>query len=598
MLAQCWNAPFLTLDDVTYIAHDPRLREDAAWAETLQHRSGYPFYYPATLLSWRIDRAVWSTVLEPVAGKNAWAAGVRTTNLLLHLGAALFVWLILRRLGAGAALAGFSTAAFALHPVACETVCWAVERKNALAACLGLAALWRYMSARALWHHTLAALLFALALLSKPSALGIFAIVAAWEALGRPALSNSSPAPQEPFAKRWRSVALRLLPWVVLAGAGTALGFVMHAENLLKPPGGTAWTALLTDVEILWRYARNFFWPAGLSAYYCVQPIVSLADPRLWGFGALLAALVAGTIFAARAEARCLSLFAWLWFLGALGTNLNLVGINDLMHDRFVYLSAPGFWLAIGLALEGAATRLALRERLPDSASAICIGSLALVLGAASFTRGGNFSLAAKLFEEAVAKEPGSSYARIFLAADYKTLANHKLKKGESQEAERIFALSFESLKAGVHAPDFDRFLHRARAHADLAVAFQQRGAAEEAVEQARNSLAADRDPDAWADAHQILGLAALKRNDLNAALSEFDAAIRLAPQVHSIHMNRARTLLLFYSFWKTEGDETKARAALMEAARSLRVIVPADEAYGDAQSLLHLPELQGVTSP
>lgn len=509
MIAQCWSAPFLSFDDMTYIAHDSRLSEDAAWTETLQHRTGYPFYYPATLLSWRIDRAVWGTVLQPIAGKNAWVAGARTTNLLLHLGAAVFVWLIMRRLGAGAALAGFVAATFALHPVACETVCWAVERKNALAACLGLAALWRYMSARTLWHHALAVAIFALALLSKPSALGIFAIVASWEVLGRPTLAETSS--NEPFSKRWHSCALRLLPWIVLAAAGTALGFVMHEENVMKPPGGSAWTAMLTDTEILWRYARNFFWPSRLSAYYCVEPIVSLADARLWSFGALFAALVAGTIFAARPEARRLSVFAWLWFLGAMGTNLNLVGINDLMHDRFVYLSAPGFWLAMGLALDGAAARLALRERLPVSAAAICIAVLSLALAAASFARGETFSLAAKLFEEAAQKEPGSSYANIFLAADYRTLANHKLKKGETQEAERFFNRSFESLKAGVHAPDFDRFLHKARAHADLAIVYWQRGAVEEAVDQARRSLAADRDPDAWADARRVLDLADLQ---------------------------------------------------------------------------------------
>ncbi|MCW8131209.1 MAG: tetratricopeptide repeat protein [Planctomycetota bacterium] len=581
LIAQCATAPFLAFDDATYIRDDPRLSAEAPLHASLTHRPYYPFYYPATMLSWKLDRLVWGNLLATPLGERAWPTGIRITNLLLHLGAALLLWSALRALRAPDALAGFVTAAFALHPAACESVCWAVERKNVLAAFFAFAALLLYIRARGLPRHAGAVALFALAILSKPSALGLFAVVASWELLGRPSF-GSEAAPRD----RWTSALARLAPWTVVAAAGTALGFVMHEENLLPPPGGNVFTALLTDVEILWRYALHFLWPAGLSAYYCVVPIVSLAEPRLWTHGLPLLLLVASTVLVHEKGARRPTLFAWLWFFGALGTNLNLVGINDLMHDRFVYLSSPGFWLALGLAA-GALAKKAKGAGVPAWAPAAAVVGLSLAWSGASFVRGERFSLAAKLFEDAVAKQPGSSYARIFLAADYRVLAKHKRKKGEAAEAEDLFARSFASLEAGVRAPDFDRFLQKTRAYADLALEYQRRKRFPQAAEYAQKALASGGHAEAEAAALTVLASQAAGRNELNEALALFDDALKRSPQDRAPHLGRARTLLLIRDHWQAAGDPAKARAAQAEAVASLRALRLEDEGGEEARALL-----------
>lgn len=589
LIAGCWRGPFLTLDDIPYIQNDPRLSPEAPWSAVFSHRPGYPFYYPLTMLSWRLDRVVWTPLLEGIAGECAWSAGVRLTNLLLHLGGAVLLWLTLRGLGASGALAGFVAAAFALHPAACESVCWPVERKNVLAAFFCLLALWQYARATRWWEHAPALLAFAAALLAKPSALGLFPIVAVWEILGRPGLDGVA---RTAGLNGWKGVALRLTPWAALAVAGTALGFAMHEENVIPPPGGSVFTALLTDIEILARYVKNFLWPETLSAYYCVVPIVSFADARLYLYGLPLALLVAGTFAACRPEDRRACAFGWLWFAGALGPNLNLVGINDLMHDRFVYLSAPGLWLVLGLALKGLAGRLfAAPKVLPRWAAPAVLAGVALAWSFAGYARGELFSLAAKLFEDAVRKEPHSSYARIFLAADYRVLGQHRQSKGDKNGAEEMFALSFASLEAGIKAPDFDRYLHKARAFADLAQEYLMRRRPELAAQYALAALAADRrtgwDNEALGDAHRILGTLDLAANRLDQALLRCDEALRLVSALHSARLLRVKTLHAIAKYWTGQGDSVKAAAALDEARQDIRRLPEVSSERAEAKALL-----------
>ncbi|HEY3318894.1 MAG TPA: hypothetical protein VGP72_00250 [Planctomycetota bacterium] len=632
----CWRAPFLSFDDSTYLRDNDLLQPGVSWLECWRLHPGEYFYYPLTLLSWRLDRLIWQPLLSSFT-PDAWATGIRITNLLLHAAATCFVWLILRRLKTGPILTGFVTAAFALHPTACESVCWAIERKNVLSAALALCAVWLYINAqerrapspaipgrgRPGLLHTLALLCYSAALLSKPSALGVLPIIILWEILsptsgtGRrgdgatggnsqahpsvasglalstqhsPLPSNPQSEPgQEPRAKsqeplRFLFAALWLIPSVAIA----VITLETQHGAVMPPPGGSIFTALLTDVVILWRYVENFLFPVNLSAYYGLAPVTSLADPRLWACGAGLALVVSGTILIAENSARRLVIFGWLWFVGALGTNLNLVGINDLMHDRFVYLSAPGFWLAIGLAIQGAVRRMPSLAALRPQVATAAVLLLAVAWSAASLQRSYLFADSLYLFDDAAKKEPTSAYARIFFAG---ALKNKGLTK-DKPEANRLLDRCFDELTAGLAAPDFDRYRHKCAAYVDLAYIYYCRGQHEKAAFYAKAALGpfprltyspADRSK-AW----QILGLIDFDRGtfvDAVSAIDSFDRAVTLAPSRTPLYINLAKAWL---SFKKCSAGNTQyVQWADAEARKALSHVKPGSPEYAAAQELL-----------
>lgn len=562
----CWRAPFSSHDDVLYVKANPLLAPDAPLAGAFTtDRLSLVYGYPLTTLSWRFDRAIWGSLLQSVCGPDAWPAGIRITNLLLHALAAWFVWASARRLGAGGGVAAFCLAGFALHPAACESVCWTVQRKNVLAACLALCALWAYLRARNPLGGFLAILFYAGALCSKPSALGIFPVVAGWELLGRPGSSESRP-----IQYAWRGALLRLVPWIALTAASVWFGMKTYEEDLLTPPGGTVWTALLTDVYVLRRYATMLLWPYGLSAYYGIEPVTSLADARLWVSLGILAALFGGSVWLARE--RRLALFGWGWFVAAMLPTLNLVALTDYMHDRWVYLSAPGFYLALGTGLAGARERLAGRGfLLPRRAGGVALVAIALLFAAASLERGAHFGDTYRLFENAARNEPTSAHAQLFYAAELRTAALNARAAGRLDDAQRLDDAALEHQELGIGAQDLDRVLHRTHARIDLAGMYAERGRYEDAEDQLRivTKSGTRLHRDDYVRAHELLGRCALRAGRLDEAKAQLTRALGEAPDSASCALYLAQTQ---FQRAKANGDAL-LRA---EAAAALGKIDPA----------------------
>ena len=115
-------------------------------------------YYPLLHTSFWLQQRLWGDS----------TTGYHIVNLLLHIGCAVLVLGIMRRLRIpGAELAAII---FALHPVNVETVAWIAERKNTLSALFALAAtLWylKFDETRSRRSYAFALALFFLGLLSK-----------------------------------------------------------------------------------------------------------------------------------------------------------------------------------------------------------------------------------------------------------------------------------------------------------------------------------------------------------------------------------------------------------------------------------------------
>jgi hypothetical protein len=328
-------------------------------------------------------------------------------NGLYHLLAGCLLWLFLRRIGAGAGLAACVALVWTGHPLACESVCWVSERKNVLCALFGFGALLAWTAQRrCAWRLPLASLLYALAGLSKPTALGLLPVFVALEVLDPPRREFSWREPRQ-----WVGLVERLGPLAAISAGLLAGGLYTVRTDIVEPPGGTAFTALLTDAGIFARYAAHILCPVSLSFFYAVEPIVSLGDWRLWLYGLGLLAFCGGLICAAGRERRALAWLGVLWFFGALGPHSNLVASPFWMQDRYVYLSSAGLLLAVGAAAIGLLHRTRQQSLLP----ALGAVAIAATLGLGAW-RAKSFASYASLSLQAAERQPASAMAQLCAA--------------------------------------------------------------------------------------------------------------------------------------------------------------------------------------
>ena len=138
LLLNCWNAPFLPYDDDGHIFAN---LGPLHWGRLFLAPQDST-YFPLTILSYRLDALLFPWLYGLL---GTWAPGVRLMTCVYHAAAALFVWRIVGLLGLSRGKALFVALVFAVHPTACETVCWASERKNALAGLFGFASLWAFL---------------------------------------------------------------------------------------------------------------------------------------------------------------------------------------------------------------------------------------------------------------------------------------------------------------------------------------------------------------------------------------------------------------------------------------------------------------------
>jgi Dolichyl-phosphate-mannose-protein mannosyltransferase len=248
----------------------------------------FDYYRPIAFLSHALDLELWGLA----------AAGFHLTGMLLHAANSVLVFLLARRMidVTGAHVAGLL---FAVHPASHEVVYWMAARFDLLATFFGLLAIVCLRHDRASWRVP-GIIAFALALLSKESAISVLLIVPAYDVIvGR---------------HDWRAVLKRLAPLVGVAlayavlrnqsadleaagGAGKlpkamALGLALAGLLVLagRPQliarlaarrlswGGIALAVVLLLAALLWPAttagAREKLGFAAFAAFYSISPVV------------------------------------------------------------------------------------------------------------------------------------------------------------------------------------------------------------------------------------------------------------------------------------------------------------------------------------
>ena len=545
--AQVVSHQFISLDDDLYIRDNPIVARGLtlpgiAWAFTTFHAGNW---HPVTWLSHMLDCQLF--------GLNA--GGHLLVNALIHMANTLLLFWFLRRTTGATWRSAIVAALFALHPMHVESVAWAAERKDTLAAFFGLLTLLayaRYVENATGKRYALVALCLILGLMAKPMLVTwpfVLLLLDYWP-LGRVAWRPADGMKR--FARAWWPLVREKLLLFGLVAASMVVTYLAQSR------GGAV--RALVDAPLSLRlanaivsYAKYFlatFWPGDLAVYY---PFAVAGIPA-WQIAAALLLLAAITACALReASARPYLITGWFWFLGTLVPVVGLVQVGgQAMADRYHYLPSIGLFVALvfGLAELAKVRRIG---RLPLAAAAVAALSICASLTAMQVTR---WRDSVTLFGHTLAVTSNNLIIQYNLGHVLGQERNYDEARAHFAEALRIKPDFFDALinmgmtlseqgRAAEAIGFYERALRVApgssKAHTQLALALAKQDKKSEALAEFRKALElAPQDADARAN----LGLMLARQGNVAEAMEQLNEAVRLNPGSAEAHNNLGLVLL------------------------------------------------------
>ena len=491
--------PFLALDDGDYLTANPVVArgltaDGLAWAFTTGHASNW---HPLTWVSHLVDVELFG--LE--------AGAHHLVNVALH---ALTVFLLVgaaRALGLGHRAALWAAGLFALHPLRVESVAWAAQRKDVLAALCVVLALGAH--ARAVRRTGRGAgawvLVFGgLGLLAKPTVVTLPVLLL---------LVDRWPLRRD---RSLGALVVEKLPLVALCVAA-GLATLWAQQGARSPEGLDLPVRLANAAQTLVLHLRRVVWPHDLAAFY-PHPVLTAAGPPSLTSGPVLGALLAlasiTALVIAGARARPWFAAGWGWFVVALLPTLGLLQVGQqALADRYATLPLLG----VGLAVAGAVSAWVDGASSADGTSAagtrrrLAWGlGVASLLAAAVVTRG----------QLTHWRSDRTLHERVLAVAAESAVTHHALgvaleAEGDRATAARHYERALE-LQPGFGWPHVNLGLQRADA-GDWPAAI------------AHYEAALADDPE-LATAHRNLGVALFATGAGAGALEHLEAAVRLGP--------------------------------------------------------------------
>lgn len=455
-------------------------------------QSQLPYYRPTTRASLLLQKGLHGDA----------PALFHLGNALLISAAAVAAYALLRRraFGLSPGAAAFAATAFAVHPIASECVHpIASGRETVMPAIFMLACMWAWLGDG--WRSRAASVaFFAIALWSKEQAIVMPLLVV----LADLTIARDS----RPGLVRW---ALRLLPFaIVLLLYLTVRGMVIPPE----PDDGAGaarflahWRAHpLGPLESLLFLLQSAFAPRA-ALFYEPSFGVWFSPPRSLFAVAAFTAVVA-IVFGMRpaetpAPSRAAGTF-WLgWIPIAMLLNANLLPLEALFAERYVFVSSLGIAALVATAARRVATRF-------DQPRLATIGAATVVaaLSAMTLQRGGFYHDEIAFTQQWAATSPTHANAHASLGV---ALA----RAGRLDEA-------IPALREAVRLEP-----QLAAAQYNLGATLAQAGRRDEAIAAFRATLRAW---DGDADAHYALGVLLAQRGDRSEAAAALRDAIRLRP--------------------------------------------------------------------
>ncbi len=274
-------------------------------------------------------------------------AGHHAVSLLLHAVNTVIFFLFMNKLTGSRNKSALAAILFAIHPLRVETVAWVADRKDLLAmlfALLSLEAYRRYTLKPNLQHYAIAALLFLLALMSKPVMVVlpfVFLLIDFWP-LNR---MQGEPGSSVINGQTLRKLLIEKIPFFLMIGF--FLFLIVKGFELRQIGDNTASVPLLVrlaTIPVLYiKYLFHIIWPVQLSFFYPA----SSGMPPFWQWSGSLLILL-GLTWAALSEWKRRPYLAvgWLWFAGSLLPLTGLFRAGDhTMADRYTYFPLIGIFI-------------------------------------------------------------------------------------------------------------------------------------------------------------------------------------------------------------------------------------------------------------
>jgi tetratricopeptide (TPR) repeat protein len=341
-------------------------------------------YRPVRNLSYAFDLALWGD--RPF--------GFHLTNVLIHCGVTVLIFLLVRRLTERPLPAFLTALIFAVHPIQTDAVAYISGRRDVLFGFFFVAAFLSYLiyrSRNAKLYFVLFLALWALSLLSKEMAVSLPAVIFVWnfcDEWGKEAtgswVGQSAVAVRKAIARdKWLYAALGISGAAYVSYMIFVQGSSGRATSAgLHYWGGSFWTNLLMALRVHGWYLKQLILPTPIAQYYGAFDISqSPADPRVL----LSLAVVGALLFSGFALLRKhkLMAFAILSYFAMLLPVSQIIPHHELLADHYLYLPIMSFGLLVSLLIERLSAKGAQHRQVAYAAAAVIV----IILGVLTVRR-------------------------------------------------------------------------------------------------------------------------------------------------------------------------------------------------------------------
>ena len=317
-------------DDEDFVVKNSTVHDWHKWPHVFTEnmiqgaRKGSNFYRPLQSFTHGVDYILWK---DKPQGHHAF-------NVFFHILAAIAAYMALKNIFSKET-SFLAALFFAIHPAQTEAVAYISGRSDPMAGFFILLAILLFNK-----NLVLSCVSFVLAVMSKESALIAPALIMLYSYFSTRELKIKKMSPFIIIAIIYGVLRLTVLNFSNTVGANLPQPY-FYVPLYLR---------FLTFLKTLPVYFSVLLWPFGLHMERQINLARSIFEPQVFS-GLLILSAVFFIAFRIR-KASSAMLFGTAWFFTAIFPNSNIIPINALIYEHWLYLPSLGFFVFIAWLME------------------------------------------------------------------------------------------------------------------------------------------------------------------------------------------------------------------------------------------------------